>query len=101
MSAVAISKSKEPACTETELASKIRVAIEEQTDLEDFCSGHDLAALISHLIRNEWGGARVSRDVVEKTARAAFDQGNLKQTKLYDQVQNRAAAVGTQVWKTA
>jgi hypothetical protein len=101
MSAVAISKSKAPACTEIELASKIRKAVEEEADLERFCSGHDLAALISHLIRKEWGGARVSRDVVEKTARAAFDRGNLRRTQLYEQVKDWAAAVDTEVWKTA
>lgn len=98
MATVAIGKSKRPTCSEIELTQAVRDALGEQSDLEQFCSGHDMAALISHLIKTEWGGARVSRDVVEKAARAAFDRGNLERSRMYTQVDDWARAGSTAVW---
>jgi hypothetical protein len=95
---IAVARSKQPTCSNTELASSVRTEITSCINRERFCSGHDLAAGISHLIRSEWGQARVPKDLIERAARAAFDCHNLKQTQFFQQVEYWAQRSGGSVW---
>ncbi|HEY8082690.1 MAG TPA: hypothetical protein VIE64_03900 [Solirubrobacterales bacterium] len=96
---VAISRSKQPTCGRSEFVSKVRSELAGSPDLERLCSGHDLAAEISHLIRTEWGQARVSGDLIERAARAAFDCENLKATAFYAAISQWAISLGDSVWE--
>lgn len=99
LATVAIRKSKEPKCDQIQLANAIREKLqEEEGDLIQYCSGHDLASQIASLVRNVWGGAKVSTDLVERTLRAALDCQTLKMTTFYEDLRRWATESGTVVW---
>lgn len=95
---VAIAKSTQARCSESQLSNFIREEEEAQTDLEEFCSGHDLAAHMSSLIKTSWGGSRVTGGFVERTIRAAFDCQTLKSLDFYTAIREWATAAETKVW---
>lgn len=101
LSDVAISRSKQPTCDGVELARRIRAGLKRAGNLQQYCSGHDLAAVIAHLVRTEWGKAKVSRELIEHAARAAFDCESLKSTAFYKHVHEWSTNVGVTVWECA
>lgn len=98
LAAIAIRKSTSPKCDETQLANAIRAELQEQEDLAEFCSGHDLAGQIASMVRKVWGGAKISGDLVESTLRAALDCRTLKSTGLYRDIKEWADNSETVIW---
>jgi len=98
LAGVAVSRSRQPACERVEFARLIRDGLKRAGNLGQYCSGHDLAAAISHMVRTQWGNGRVSKDLIERSARAAFDCESLRATEFYEKVNIWALEADAAIW---
>jgi hypothetical protein len=95
---VALGRSREPTIQQTEFLDRVKKALDEAGDLSRYCSGHDIAAVLSHLVRHCLGGGAMSRQTMEQFGRAALSCAALKQTALYADVAAWAHEANTRVW---
>jgi hypothetical protein len=98
MVTVALGRAHSPSVQRTEFLAKIRGRLDATTDLSRYCSGHDIATVIAHLVKNRWGGSNVSRATMEQFGKAALSCAALQQTAVYEKVAIWATRAGTRVW---
>ena len=98
MTTIAVGRAAEPAIQQHEFLRRVRAALGTSPDLSRYCSGHDIAAALAHLVRRRLGGGSLSRKTMEQFGRAALSCETLRQTALYTNVAAWAQAANTQVW---
>jgi hypothetical protein len=98
MVTIALGRSREPMIQQTEFLGRVKKTLNETGDLSRYCSGHDIAAVLAHLVRHCLGGGALSRQTMEQFGRAALSCAALKQTALYGDVVAWAREANTRVW---
>lgn len=68
-----------------DLRSQVEATLSRTSNPLDLCSGHDLFAALSLLVRTTWGGD-ASSDTLERTARAAANEQHVSQTGVYQHI---------------
>jgi hypothetical protein len=93
---IAVARAVRPNIAASAAGVFLTAELENQTDLRAYCCGHDLAAVLSVLVRH-WGGS-ASRSMLEAVSRAAFGCADLATTSLFAAVRDWAQSVDVSVW---
>ena len=98
MVTVALGRAGNSSVHQADFLTKIRETLNTTRELSRYCSGHDIATVLAHLVKSRLGGNSISRATMEQFGKAALSCAALQQTVLYSAVATWATQAETRVW---